>query len=235
MRGLVLVLLFFIVGFTYAKIDTLHIHYFSKGKVSSIITMNQLKVGKAFAYNKKGKLIYEREVSRIYGSTMVHFTHHNNGVIKSALYTSRPDTGIQGYSTQSFFSKKGKFIKETKESHDLFSTGNPIEPTGKKNTPEVMICASVHENTISFVNHTNQAIMLSMKNSREGREVQLSAGQIYEGPSYITAEVKGDLKNHMRFTYTGSQPSTKIQSLVEELSIHPHKTKHIVHLFESSR
>src|SRR5690554_1062328 len=80
-----------------AQKDTIHIHYFPNGKVSTIQILENQREGIARAYNQKGALIYEATIRKFAGHASVHFTHYKTGAVKTANYSSAPDGGIQWY------------------------------------------------------------------------------------------------------------------------------------------
>ena len=117
MKLLIFSILFLFSITVFSQRDTLHIHYFPNGKVSTFTYIDEDRYGKALAYNLKGEVIYENRTRSVHGSASVRFTHHENGMIKIARYSSHPDGGIQWYRSTTEFNEKGE---KTKEQHDNY-------------------------------------------------------------------------------------------------------------------
>lgn len=76
------------------------------------------RFGKAIAYNKKGVVIYEKELRTIAGHASVYFTYHPNGAICKAEWSSAPDAGIQWYKSSDEFDENGKLVHHSEQSYD---------------------------------------------------------------------------------------------------------------------
>lgn len=83
--------------------------------------------GRAIAYNKKGEIISEWQISRMHMLASVHFSYYPSGAVKRAEYSSHPDGGIQWYRSFTDFDENGVVTGVTNQSHeDLISpTVNP--------------------------------------------------------------------------------------------------------------
>lgn len=232
-----------IVGVSNGQVDTTHIHYFKNGKVSTITTLNKNQSGKALAFNQNGEIIYEKEVRRFAGNAMVYFKHYESGAVKEAHYSSHPDAGIQWYKSQTYFDEEGNITKENEDSHDRLTTipfpreVKITEPQTQPNQPnkpkkEVSVCASIHSNTTLFINHTKYELTLELKMHNEKRKIILKSGETYTGPEYISAEISSPIKNNIKYSFFVK--NKKITSVATETKLEQYKTKHTVHIFESS-
>lgn len=238
MKKLVFVLILFSFA-VFAEEDTLHIHLFPNGSISTIITMNN-GWGKAVAYNQKGEVIYEREVRRVAGSASVVFKHHANGVVSSAYYSSYPDAGIQWYKSYTDFDKAGNITADRNEDHESFqrvivpSTYSPPIKE-KKQEKEIVECASIHENKTLFINHTSQKISLSINYQGKKTTYTINAGEKLFGPSYISAEISSPINSNLSFEFSSQSRRKKtITTLIKSECFEHLKTTHTVHFFETT-
>lgn len=262
MKNSLLLLVFFVLSLsTFAqKTDTLHVHYFTNGKISTLSTIKNYW-GKALAFNLKGDTIYTREIRRVAGSASVHFRHYPNGAVKSADYSSHPDGGIQWYKTYTKFDENGNITDEKEDSHErLYNPTHyrepilrpvipehipqkekpnpPHEPTLNPQKPkkEIVTCSSIHNNNTWIINHSSEEIEVKFSSSRESHSYILKPGEQREGPSYISAEIASPPKQSFPFTYhvLGKRSKTKLKVICESLKIEEYKTKHTLHFFEST-
>jgi len=125
---------------TAQETDTLHIHYFTNGKIATLTTLKNYW-GNAYAFNIKGDTIYTRQVRRVGGNAMVHFSHFPSGAVKKARYSSHPDGGIQWYRSETFFDEKGNITDKREDSHErlLSPTHYHINPTHRLETPNPIV------------------------------------------------------------------------------------------------
>jgi len=123
MRKIIHLYILFFTFSAWSQRDTLiHIHKFPNGKTSTISVINNNRDGYAKAYNFKGEVIYHREIRHYAGSSSVHFSHHPNGIVKQANYSSHPDGGIQWYRTYTNFDEKGNITGEIEDNWDTGPT-----------------------------------------------------------------------------------------------------------------
>ena len=264
----------------YSQRDTLHIHYFSNGKVSTFSYIDEDRYGKAIAYNLKGDIIYENGTRRIHGSAGVRFSHHENGMVKTARYSSHPDGGIQWYRSTTEFNEKGEKIKEHHDNyegpgrHPTFleleeapplkkqrsDTINieenphvhiihkphflptdredlrlPIEIPDTKKEKEIVECAAIHQNFVEVINHTNFNIKVTFIYQNKDTVIVLRRGEKIDGPIYISAEISSPVHQNMTFRYVPNRRRKNVQEVIISQKIEHNKTKHVVHLFESTR
>lgn len=94
-------------------------HYYKTGQLSTIVSYDKdNRWGKAIAYNKAGKQIYEWELRRIAGHASVHFSYNSEGGVEKAEWSSAPDGGIQWYHTTTYFNPDGTINHEVKDNWD---------------------------------------------------------------------------------------------------------------------
>lgn len=106
--------------------------FFTNKKLSTKTCLDKEKhKGKAYAYNQKGEIIGQWEISRMHMYSSVHFTYHENGGVKNASYSSHPDGGIQWYKSNTSFDENGNQINFSEESHDDFEKHIKNIPTVK--------------------------------------------------------------------------------------------------------
>ena len=174
---IILISLFIIVPLAHSQTDTLHIHYFPNGDVSTFSYLDDNREGKALAYNFEGELIYEKHIRRIHGSASVSFSHYENGMVFKANYSSYPHGGIQWYRTYTTFNDKGEVISEFNDNYEgpwdnritlpqpvkkeeVILREQPTKPKPQKpyQEQEIMKCAMIHENKIEVINHSRFTI-----------------------------------------------------------------------------
>ena len=243
----------------FSQHDTLHIHYFPNGKVSTFSYIDENRYGKAFAYNFKDEVIYENGTRRIHGSAGVHFSHHANGMVKTAHYSSHPDGGIQWYRTTTTFNEKGEKISEIHDNYEGPGQPSPhviIEtvPQPEKTTPEnpsfeeqvpqkspdqtqekeIVVCAAIHQNEVEVINHTNSSIELTFSYLNKDTVIVLRSGEKADGPTYISAEISSPLHQNITFRYLPKRRRKNVREVIKSNQIEQYKTKHVVHLFESA-
>lgn len=242
--------------------DTLHIHYFPDGKVSTFSYIEESKLkGKAFAYDFDGRVIYERETRRLFGSAGVNFTHHKNGMVHKAHYSSHPGGGIQWFETQTVFNDQGEKILEKDQHHDplrlkpnvVFRDTSTVreEPKEKRRKPsdevkkkpkryfeekqkEYVQCASIHSNRTKVINHTRFNIEVTFIYQNKDMVKKLRPGEKMDGPTYITAEISGLPDKNLTFRFIASRKRKKVRKLVYTVQNEQYKTTHTIHLFEST-
>jgi hypothetical protein len=120
--------------------------------------------GIAKAYNRKGEVIYERQLRRIAGHSTVSFSWYSNGGVKTAAWSSAPDGGIQWYKSFTTFTEDGQVNGEIEDSYDDRVTVKapreiPATPTVVVPTkPAVAECAVIYSSEFWFTNFTPFAV-----------------------------------------------------------------------------
>lgn len=117
--------------------------------------------GVAKAYNRRGDVIYERQLRRIAGHSTVVFTWYASGGIKTAAWSSAPDGGIQWYKSYTTFTEDGHKNGEIEDSYDNRVTLHaPKDLPNVPNTvvvpakPAVAECAVIYASEFWFTNYT---------------------------------------------------------------------------------
>jgi hypothetical protein len=105
------------------KAPVVQIKYFDtphKKQKSTVVTLltGNIKSGHAIAYNREGREIYRKEISRLHGHATVRFEYYDNGAVKRAHYSTAPDGGIQWYRNTTYFSEDGVVTRVEEQSHD---------------------------------------------------------------------------------------------------------------------
>lgn len=87
---------------------TVVLHYFTTGQISTKAWMDaDDRWGHSWAYNRQGKVIFDRQTRRIGGHASVDFRYHPNGAVSRADYSTMPDGGIQWYKSTTTFDTEG--------------------------------------------------------------------------------------------------------------------------------
>ncbi|TVR79757.1 MAG: hypothetical protein EA412_05850 [Chitinophagaceae bacterium] len=250
MKYLYLLLFFISNTAVFAEMDTIEIHFFDNGNLSTMKTKSGM-IGKAIAYNIKGEIIYQKEIRSFAGHASVYFSHHPNGAVKTANYSTAPDAGIQWYKSTTEFSPDGEITNKTVRSHDMreriiqtyiVETGpenDELEPDVQEEdttfVQEIMECASIHQNKISLVNHTPYELFIYFVYQREKYEYTLSSGEKMEAFTYISAEISNPPGDNLQFGYVSLNTSNKadLSHLMTVYSVNKLKTIYTFHLIES--
>jgi hypothetical protein len=87
---------------------TVVLHWFTTGQLSSKAWMDvDNRWGHSWAYDRSGKVIFDRQTRRIGGHASVDFRYHPNGAVSRADYSTMPDGGIQWYKSTTTFDTAG--------------------------------------------------------------------------------------------------------------------------------
>lgn len=184
MKTIFFLLWFFLFNILYSQeVDTIHIHYFKTGNVSTISTIKQ-GWGKAKAFDSGGKKIYEMQIRKVAGSASVRFTHHANGMVKTAKYYSAPDAGIQWYRKTTEFNDQGKVIKEIEDSHDRMQ-----KVLFDQSKQEVVSCNPIHNNDLYMINTTKHDVMAIIDDKKSKDTIYISANDTLKALQYISSEI----------------------------------------------
>ena len=74
--------------------------------------------GKATAYDRKGKQIYQKDIRWVGGHAGVTFSYYANGAVQKANFSDQPDGGIQWYKVVTYFAPDGTVTSEDNQSYD---------------------------------------------------------------------------------------------------------------------
>lgn len=225
-----------------SKMDTLHIHYFKNGKLSTIIT-SDYRSGMAIAYTIKGDTIYKREVRSYAGHASVNFTHYPSGAVKNAAYSSAPDAGIQWYKDKTLFSEEGSIIDVMEDSYprrlDHIIRVNPktiIDTLPKQQNPPAnkpIICNTIHENFVKIYNHSEVPIKITMVVQNDIKDFFIAPGGSIDALSYISSDVAKHPDQYLSYHYQGVNTKGIQHLIVVELQ-EALKTVYVFHLFQST-
>ncbi|MCC5923356.1 MAG: hypothetical protein JJT77_06195 [Crocinitomicaceae bacterium] len=245
-------LFFFFCWHAIGQKDTIHIHFFPSGKISTISYLENNRMGKAIAYNFEGKVIFESSIRRIHGSESVTFRHYPNGMVQRADYSSHPDGGIQWYRSSTFFNEKGEKIDE--QIDDYEGPGQPrlrirTQPKDESNwdeiqedntkveeqKKEVAICASIHKNSVEIINHSRWPILFNYQIANNDTLITIQSGETYTGPVFISAEIAGVLNQDFSYQYAAKRRNRRLKAIYEKRETAPLNTLHQIHIFETNR
>lgn len=246
---IVSILSFFFTG-VIGQIDTLEIRYFSSGELSTIITINDGKMGVAKAFDRNGKLVYSAEISRLWGNTSVEFRHYENGAVRSAKYTSNADAGIQWYNKTTIFSEDGLIKDEIEDSYERMHqvlkphmvrdpeqvTSPQYELLPQQPNKEVMECGPIYVNKVVFVNHSNDAIRIEVKHGQKVSVLSVSSGGNSEPIEYLSMGASSPVGMNVTFQVTAEKKRSRNQfmNLTKELVQENSHSIHEVHVFSTA-
>lgn len=225
-KKLLIIILLLVVGKSFAQTDTLEIHYFKSGKLSSIQLLENNRFGKAVAYNELGEIIFEQSIRRIGGHASVYFSYYDSGAIKKAEYSSAPDGGIQWYKSYYEFNEKGERTNFYEMSHEgLTKPFSPSEtPTPFVKTPAV----SLENHEVLIVNNSKYTIILEMTRNG-GKETLILEKRKTHQIENIWLNQETDLSEKFSFTYTipNAKRANSVQLKKMRLDGKDHKILHL--------
>ncbi len=172
-----------------------------KGSVStSECYEHNSSFGKSRAFDKDGKIIYEKEIRKVGGHSYVLFDYFDNGAVKRAEWHDAPDGGIQWYSSVTTFSDDGKVISEHEQDYNTSpSTVLKTRPGGLQQKPapekpqpsQSMKCAVIYSSEFWFINTMPYPVIVHVESKSKGGisfTVNLNKGATAMGGSRILAE-----------------------------------------------
>lgn len=249
------------IGFS-QKLDTLHIHRFSDGKISTISILTDDHWGYAAAYSREGKEIYRSEIRRFAGSAGVTFKHYPSGAVKLAYYSSHPDGGIQWYKFYTHFDEQGNITKEEEDSYEKMHSPSykitisdssylkqqqPLDPpkpsvlkapnTLEKEAPkkEIVTCASLHQNQVWLVNHSKKTIYVTIEHRGSTETHQLKSRSKLTGPRYISAEITSPLSQNMRIHYHAKNTKNQVDLTTDVVGVEKYETHYFLNFYVKRR
>lgn len=164
------------------------LHYFTTGQLSSKAWMDANdRWGHSWAYDKNGRVIFDRQTRKIGGHASVDFTYHLNGAVSKADVSDAPDGGIQWYRSTTTFDTIGKQTSFTEQG---MGNDGPIPGPGivRPQRPQIVTSPTnetVHEQRM-FI---NEYYLVARKNCR----VQLRPKQTSPAAKDLDATLlKGD-------------------------------------------
>ncbi len=219
--------------------------YFKSGQLSTKKCFDKdHRFGKAYAYNKKGEVIYERDLRTVAGHASVYFTFHPNGAVKRADWSSAPDAGIQWYHSRDEFSEEGKLTGHTQNNYDDYLQLKV--PLIEKDT--VIVIKPVKNDTLItnkkkteawFVNHTWYPIIVvttERRNIRSGAfEKKILPGDSIKVVSYNLTVKNNEPFRKYSFELISMDKNDKQQPFVKYISkqVQPSKNVRFYYIVEN--
>jgi hypothetical protein len=194
---------------TFTRKDTVWtISYFATGQKSTVIyslvsdsRWHQLK-----AYDKSGKVIYERSYGLKHGSSGVDLKYHPNGGIYTAHYTMQPDGGIQHYDVSSYFTPEGKLDHE--EDNSLGDDGlrhlQPIYSPLRTPAPNVQIAPHPLQKPNECIPMPASTEIFLINYTSERLHVRSQYTAIQAGPVYYDVDPSDTVKIGAYFATAGN-------------------------------
>lgn len=163
---------------------TVVLHRFTTGQLSSKAWMDaDNRWGHSWAYDRTGKVIFDRQTRKVGGHASVDFRYHPDGAVSRAVYSNMPDGGIQWYKITTTFDTAGVQTGFSEEGRD---NDGPIRPhVSPAPAPPAYKQEEVREQQM----FTNEYFVVARKNCR----VQLRPKQTSPAAKDMDATLlKGD-------------------------------------------
>lgn len=143
---------------------TVVLHWFTTGQLSSKAWMDvDNRWGHSWAYDRSGKVIFDRQTRRIGGHASVDFRYHPNGAVGRADYSTMPDGGIQWYKSTTTFDTAGV---QTGFSEQGWDNEGPLHPGIVKPERTVPKPAIPTKTVMEQHLFTNEYFVVARKNCR---------------------------------------------------------------------
>ncbi len=216
--------------------------FFQSGQLSTQKCFDKAhRFGKAYAYNTKGEVIYEKDLRTIGGHASVYFTFYTSGAVKRADWSSAPDAGIQWYSSRDEFSEEGKLTFHTTQNYDDYiRLKAPLNKTEKDT--EILVKAGKSDTILThkkkvetwFINHTWYPIFVTTLKKNELTE--MSEKKILPGDSIMLVNYDFTLKNNepsrkYQFKLIAAENDAKQQPVVKTISRRTRPNKNIAYYY----
>jgi hypothetical protein len=187
-------------------------HYFKNEKIAtSECYDNDHRWGKATAFDRGGKVIYEKQLRTIGGHSSVQFSYFDNGAVKRADWSSAPDGGIQWYSSVTTFSEDGKVTGETENDYDHKAL-MPLkyapqkkpelqqkEVPKKPDSSHTAYCAVIFSSEFWYINSTRHTLVVTARNNHQTYTTTVKPGDSCKGGEWILAQQFDDPGKYYRF------------------------------------
>lgn len=166
---------------------------------------NDDRWGKAKAYDKNGKVIYEAELRRVAGHASVAFSYYPTGALAKAEWHSAPDAGIQWYNTTTWFDQDGNITNVEHNDYDNSptTTFSPRRPATVPIKQETIKCAAIYVTEGWFINRCSFPVLVTSIRSGqadERKQVTVAPGDTLKSLEYINAEQFADLRQVYAFS-----------------------------------
>lgn len=170
---------------------TVVLHYFTTGQPSSRAwTDADNRWGHSWAYDRSGRVIFDRQTRAIGGHASVTYSYHPNGAVSKAEVSDAPDGGIQWYRSTTTFDSEGEQTGFTEQ-----GVGNdgPIPGPGVRvvREPPKVTTPAPQETVREQRMFTNEYFVVNRY--RRPVRVELRPNQLSPAAQHINATlVKGD-------------------------------------------
>ncbi len=201
---------------------TVVLHYFTTGQLSTKAWMDvDNRWGHSWAYDRRGKVSFDRQTRRIAGHASVDFRYHLNGAISRAEVSDAPDGGIQWYRSTTTFDTAGV---QTGFSEDGWDNDGPILRPRVSPPPTPAQPAYKQEEVREQRLFTNEYFVVARKNCRvqlrpkqtspaaKNLDATLLKGDTLRGGTYSLGERFDPPLQHVAVTATNrrGQPKYKV-------------------------
>ncbi len=208
---------------------TVVLHYFSTGQLSTKAWMDKdNRWGQSWTYDRRGKVIFDRQTRKIAGHASVDFRYHPNGAVSRAEYSDAPDGGIQWYRSTTTFDTAGV---QTGFSEDGWDNDGPIRPRVSP-PPTPAQPAYKQEEVREQQMFTNEYFVVARKNCRvqvrpkhpspaaKDLDATLLKGDTLRGGTYSLGERFDPPLEHVAVTATNRRGKPKYKVLrVDSLQV----------------
>lgn len=216
--------------------------YFTSGQLSTQKCYDKAhRSGKAYAYNKKGKVIYEKDLRAFAGHASVYFTFHPNGAVKRADWSSAPDAGIQWYSSRDEFSEDGNLIYHTVQNYDDYIQLRAPLYDKRKDT-EIIVKPGKNDTIITdkkkvetwFINHTwypVTVIAISKTTQKEVSEEKIMPGDSVSIVSYDFSTKNNEPSRKYKFELIPYTTNSQLKPVVKSIRRKIKPNKNVVYYY----
>lgn len=204
---------------TFTRKDTVWtICYFTTGQKSTEVydLASDTRWHTLKAYDKNGKVIYERSYGQKHGSSGVELKYHPNGGISSARYTMQPDGGIQHTDITTYFTADGRVDHEVDMSigdngmmhgPGIITTKGPVPAphVTPRPAPKPNECAPVPAATeVYLINYTSERL-----------HIRAQYKDIAAGPAFYDIEPSDTVKMGIHYASSAANPLDHYKLQVE--------------------
>ena len=183
-------------------------HYFGNKHISTSQCYDKDgRWGKARAYNKAGKQIYEAELRRVAGHASIEFDYYPEGAVSKAKWHSAPDAGIQWYNTTTYFDRSGNIPNVEHNDYD-HSPGTTVQlprlpATVTPQKQATIACAAIYATEYWFINRCKYPVVVTVVKTgayATQKNITVAAGDTIKGVEVINAEQFVDIPQQFAFS-----------------------------------
>lgn len=203
----------------------------SKKVSTSVCYDKDRRWGRAKAFDKSGKEIYDRELRTVGGHSSVDFTYYDrSNAVKTARWSSAPDGGIQWYRSYTEFSEDGKIVVDTKDSYDDGPGTFLKEPVRRRPVVEprpeekpvpkpstTMECAAIYLSEFWFTNHTPYTVVVTATRKFSKSEtftLSLKPKETLKAGHVVLAQMFDEPTKYFDFTVSPLKPGNKQKFII---------------------